>query len=298
MKYLITGGTGFIGKKLCSHLLSKNNKIIVLTRDKLKARKALGNNIELIEDVSEIDLKDKIDVIINLAGENIAQKRWTDEQKKRLIESRISITRSIINLLKNLQHKPKHFISASAIGFYGSQGDEILTENSKPINEFTNELCIKWENEAKKAEKLKIITSIIRLGVVLGKKGGTIERMILPFKLGGGGKIGRGEQYFSWIHIDDLIRGIDFIILKKLAGIYNFTSPNPVTSAEFTKCLADSLNRPHLFPMPAIIVKALFGEMGETLLLNGQRVVPKKITDKGFDFKYPNIHNALNEITN
>ena len=192
---------------------------------------------------------------------------------------------------------PKIFISASAIGYYGSHSDEILTETSKPNKEFTHELCKKWEQEALNAEDLKIRTCITRLGVVLGKGEGTLKKMEPPFKLGLGGKIGSGEQYFSWVHINDVISAFEHLINnKKLSGIFNLSSPNAITNSNFTKALGTALNRLTIFPMPSFAVKTMFGEMGETLLLNGQRVFPKKLLDSGFKFNFEKIDEALKNI--
>jgi uncharacterized protein len=292
MNVLITGGTGFVGSHLVLYLLGKGCNITIITRDKSK----VASGIKAIEDINEIKPSEQIDVIVNLAGAPIS-KRWSEKYKQELIASRINSTKDIISLIKKLKQKPDVLISASAIGYYGLQDDTPLNEEAHPRNEFTHQLCKKWENEALKAEKLGVRVCITRLGVVLGKNGGALKQMLPPFKMGLGGKIGSGKQYFSWAHIDDVISALSFLVENKnQSGIYNLTAPNPVTNAEFTKALGRQLKRPTLFPMPAFIVKLLFGEMGETLLLKGQRVVPNKLKKTGFKFKYPKINEALGSI--
>ena len=297
MKYLITGGTGFIGKHLCNKLIAEENEVIVLSRSKDKVFKIFKDKVKAINNLDELPNSEKIDVTINLAGEGIANKRWSEEQKKTLMDSRVGTTKELISLFSRLDNKPKIFISASAIGYYGSHSDEILTETSKPNKEFTHELCKKWEQEALNAEDLKIRTCITRLGVVLGEGEGTLKKMEPPFKLGLGGKIGSGEQYFSWVHINDVISAFEHLINnKKLSGIFNLSSPNAITNSNFTKALGTALNRLTIFPMPSFAVKTMFGEMGETLLLNGQRVFPKKLLDSGFKFNFEKIDEALKNI--
>jgi uncharacterized protein (TIGR01777 family) len=290
MKYLITGGTGFVGKRLIKEILASNAAVIVLTRDKKNCNQIFENKVRAISSLSEIDLTEKIDCIINLAGEPIADKKWSSEQKQKLISSRLNTTGSLVELIANLKNKPECLISASAIGYYGAQADNIVTEDSAPNNEFTHELCKSWEASAIKAKDSGVRVCIIRLGVVLGKNGGALKKMLPAFKLGLGGKIGDGKQYFSWVHIEDVVSAINFLVKNKDSkGIYNLTSPNPITNAEFTKVLGAAVRRPTFFNMPAFMVKLIFGEMGDRLLLNGQRVIPKKLLDEGFNFKHPTI---------
>jgi len=292
MNVLITGGTGFIGNRLVESLIDKGCDVTVLTRDKTK----VANGIKAILDTNEIKTNEKIDVIINLAGASI-NKKWSDKYKKELIDSRVDTTKNIVSLIKRLKKKPELLISASAIGYYGSQGDAVLDEESQPKNEFTYQLCRKWETQALKAEKLGVRVCITRLGVVLGKNGGALKQMTPPFKMCLGGKIGSGRQYFSWVHIDDVISAFMFLIKnKEQSGTYNLTAPCPVTNSKFTTTLGNCLKRPTLFPMPSFVVKILFGEMGETLLLKGQRVLPKKLKEAGFKFQYSTIEDALQDI--
>ena len=299
MKYLITGGTGFIGRSFCNKLLGDGHELTILSRKKDKVSKFFGEDVKAVEKLKELPSDAHFDVVVNLAGEGIANKRWSESQKRKLLESRINVTKQLIDFFERVKTKPSIFISASAIGYYGSNDHDVITETSKPKNEFTHQLCHKWEQEALRADKLKVRTCIVRLGVVLGEGGGTLAKMGLPFKLGLGGKIGNGKQYFSWVHMDDVISAFEFLIKnEKISGIFNLTSPNAVTNSQFTKSFGSVLNRFTIIPMPSFVVKTLFGEMGETLLLSGQRVFPKKLTDAGFDFKFQNIDSALSNIYN
>lgn len=285
MSYLITGATGFVGKRLIANLLQNQQKIIVLTRSKNKAERLFGNRVRVIENLSEILSSQKIDHIINLAGEPIADKRWNEKQKEILVNSRVQNTQNIIDLISRLEQKPSTLINASAIGFYGLRGDEELDENSKIGQEFTSDLCQKWEEKANQANQFGARVCIARFGIVLGKNGGALSKMLPAFKLGLGGKIGDGKQFMSWIDIDDLVAAINFLITNQnLNGVFNFTTPQPVTNQEFTKTLAKILGRPAFFNMPALAIKILFGQMGEALLLNGQKVLPKRLLASGFKF--------------
>lgn len=298
MKILITGGTGFIGRAIINSSFFDGSEFIVLSRTPEKFRQFAKKNVTFISSADEVSENKKIDAIINLAGENIASKRWSFKQKQELINSRLNATEEVLKIIKKLEQKPKILISASAIGYYGSWNDEEITEETEPKENFTSILCKKWEDTALRAYKsYGVRTCIIRLGVVLGW-GGALEKMLLPFKACFGGKIGNGRQYFSWVHIYDVLSAIKSLIDNEACetGSYNLTSPNPVTNSEYTKALGKALKRPTLFPMPSLIVKLLFGEMGETLLLKGQKVLPKKLEEKGFDFKFAQIQPALNSI--
>jgi uncharacterized protein len=294
MHILITGGTGFVGSSLTNFLLGKGYRITILTH---KKNITIGG-VKAISNINEIKSNEKIDGIINLAGAAIS-KNWSDNYKQELIASRVNTTKEIILLIKRLEKKPDILISASAIGYYGSQDDNIIDEKSQPHNEFTSQLCHKWESEALKAEDIGVRVCITRLGVVLGPNGGALKQMLPTFKMGIGGQIGSGKQYFSWVHIDDVILAFSFLIKnKKQSGIYNLTAPNPITNAHFTKALGKQLKRPTIFSVPSFVIKTLFGEMGETLLLKGQRVLPKQLQQAGFIFKYPKIDEALENIIN
>lgn len=213
------------------------------------------------------------------------------------MDSRINTTKNIISYIQQLQNKPDLLINVSAVGYYGSQvSNTRLTESSDFNPGFTHELCSAWEAEAKKAKKFGVRTCIARLGVVLDKNGGALPQLLLPFKLGLGGKIGNGEQMFSWVALNDVVNAFDFFISNKNThGIYNLTAPNPVSNKEFTHTLGKVLHRPTIFKIPGLVVRLLFGEMGEELLLKGQAVIPQKLLQEGFEFQYPKLEDALHQ---
>jgi len=293
MNILITGGTGFIGSTITKFFLQQNNYITILSRGRSKVLKP----VRVIESINQINANEKINIIINLAGSPI-NKKWNKTYKEILISSRVEVTKSLITLIKALKEKPDLLISASAIGYYGTQNNKYLDETSSYIDDFTHELCNLWELEAQKAQELGVRTCITRLGVVLGKNGGALEKILPLFKLGLGGNIGSGKQFFSWIHLDDVIGIFNFLISnKEQKGIYNLTSPSPTTNSQFTKALSRTLKRPDFFTVPSFLIKMVFGEMGDKLLLNGSAVYPKKLLDNGYEFKFKTIESALKNIT-
>ena len=293
MNILITGGTGFIGSTITKFFLQQNNYITILSRGRSKVLKP----VRVIESINQINANEKINIIINLAGSSI-NKKWNKTYKEILISSRVEVTKSLITLIKALKEKPDLLISASAIGYYGTQNNKYLDETSSYIDDFTHELCNLWELEAQKAQELGVRTCITRLGVVLGKNGGVLEKILPLFKLGLGGNIGSGKQFFSWIHVDDVIGIFNFLISnKEQKGIYNLTSPSPTTNSQFTKALSRTLKRPDFFTVPSFLIKMVFGEMGDKLLLNGSAVYPKKLLDNGYEFKFKTIESALKNIT-
>jgi len=293
LKILVTGGTGFIGSQLVSRCLAAGYVVTVLVRDYASARLRLGAGPELVKSLDEIDEKQDFDVVINLAGAGIADQRWSRSRKKVLLTSRLQTTRNLVKLFRRMDQPPAQLISASAIGFYGSGSDEPLTENSLPSDEFTHELCKRWEEEAQKAELLGVKVCIVRLGVVLGADGGMLGRLLPIFRLGLGGRTGDGRQILSWVHKEDVIRCLFWLMEHHKAGIFNLTAPGAVANLQFSRSLASELRRPALLPMPAAMVQLMFGEMGDRLLLNGQNVVPARLKAEGFDFTYPTIDTAL-----
>lgn len=294
MNILISGGTGFIGSAITNIFLQQNNQVTILSR----VRSKLLKPARFIQSINQINANEKIDIIINLAGSTIS-KKWSETYKRILISSRVEVTRSLITLIKSLKQKPDLLISASAIGYYGAQNSNYLDENSSYIDDFTHELCNLWELEAQKAEELGVRTCITRLGVVLGKNGGALEKMLPLFKLGLGGKIGSGKQILSWIHLDDVMDVFNFLILNtEQKGIYNLTSPSPTTNSQFTIELGRELKRPTFFTVPSFLIKMVFGEMGDKLLLSGSAVYPKKLLDNGYEFKFKTIESALKNIIN
>ncbi|GHB69190.1 epimerase [Psychrosphaera saromensis] len=312
MNILVTGGTGFIGRPLCSFLQNAGHKLVIQTRSaqstniasaKTSIKSTADNsNIKRIYQLSQLNSNDKFDVVINLTGEPIADKRWSKKQKQEILRSRIDKTEELIQFFQQANNKPAVFISGSAIGYYGiapsnNEINDDATDKEKGDDSFSSQLCQKWELSARQAEKLGIRTCLLRTGIVLGINGGALKKMLPPFKLGLGGKIGSGTQWMPWIHIDDMIGLIDLCINNKdISGAINCTAPNPVTNLTFTKTLAAAINRPAIFPMPAFVIKLLMGQMGEELLLNGKKVVPKKALDFGYQFKYQQLDIALKDI--
>ncbi len=296
MRILITGGTGFIGQTLCPALLAAGHTLTVYSRYPDKVNATLGVQVKPLDSLKTLSESDHFDVIINLAGAPIFGKRWSDERKQVLLHSRIDITQDLVKFIARAQTKPEVFLSGSAIGFYGNQGDTILDETSPGQDDFGRQLCVKWENEAKKAKEYGVRVCLLRTGLVIGKNGGFLQPMILPFKLGLGGRLGSGKQWMPWIHIDDHV-AICLALLNntELEGAFNLTAPNPVTNKVFAQTLANTLHRPAFLPAPAWILKLLLGEMSE-LLLGSQRVIPKQMLDAGYQFKFTELNAALRHV--
>ena len=294
--FLISGGTGFIGSALCARLLEGGHSIIVKTR----YPKSTRVGIKFINDIDELDVNEKIDVVINLSGEPITNKRWTKSHKQKLIGSRVNSTQELISYFKKSRHKPKLFICGSAIGYYGIEAtNNAVNEASLGDESFSSKLCSQLEECALQAESIGIRTCLLRTGIVLGKNGGALSKMLLPFKLGLGGKIGTGVQWMSWIHINDLISIIFHCIdHEELNGPINGTAPYPVSNTNFTKILGETLKRPTLFSMPSMMIKLLMGEMGKELLLSGKKVLPSKVKNTGFQFEFERLDKALSNVLN
>ena len=292
MKILITGASGLIGKELQKSLRARGHELLITTR----AQPTDPNHIEWDAEkgFAKPDELEGIDAVIHLAGESIAALRWTDEKKKAIRESRVKGTRSVVDAIARLKAKPKVLVAASAIGYYGERGDEILTEASGAGDGFLPDVCKEWEAESRRAEDAGVRTVLLRTATVLSKDGGALGTMLLPFKLGVGGVIGSGKQWFSWISLDDQVAAIIFALENEnLRGAVNSTSPNPVTNEAFTKTMGDVLYRPTFIPLPEFAVSTLLGEMGDALLLTSTRVVPQRLSDAGFEFKYPDLRPAL-----
>lgn len=294
-RILITGGTGFIGKILCRDLISKGYSLTVLSRQRSDTVKALCGRVEVTADLNNLKGHTGFQAVINLAGEGIADKRWTEARKQALRDSRIGLTRTLVSTIKSWQTLPEVMVSGSAVGFYGNQGDHLVTEDTAPNPEFTHELCRDWEQAAQTLEQDGVRLCLSRTGVVAGRAGGFLQRMLLPFRLGLGGRLGSGHQYMPWVHRDDVVAGLIWMLENERAhGAYNMVSPNPATNREFTKTLGKVLHRPTLFPAPAPILKLALGEMAG-LLLTGQKAVPMRLQTEGFEFKYPELEAALEE---
>ena len=295
MKILIGGSHGLVGTALVKSLETQGHEVFRLVRHAPTAK----TEVEWSPDRYGIALAriEGFDAVVNLAGESIAEGRWTEDKKRRIRESRVKGTKLLGDALANLTVPPKTFICASAIGYYGNRGEEILTEGSAPGDDFLAEVCVEWEKATALATEKGIRVVNTRFGVILDTNGGALKKMLPPFRLGLGGKIGSGKQWMSWISLDDVVGALNFALDNgALAGPVNFVAPNPVTNAEFTKTLGKVLSRPTLFPIPAFGIKLLFGEMGEALLLGGQRVAPERLMATGYTFQHAQIEAALRDI--
>jgi uncharacterized protein (TIGR01777 family) len=276
MNIAVTGASGFVGRALSERLRASGHGVTAIS---LRTHPPLG-------------VFGGCEAVVNLAGEPVAQ-RWTTAARERISNSRIQGTRSLVAAIR--KHPPRVLVSASAIGYYGSRGDEILTEDSSPASDFLGQLALGWEQEARAAEQFGVRVVTPRIGVVLGRGGGALAQMLLPFRLGVGGRLGSGEQWMSWIALDDLVSLIEFAIEDAaLTGPVNAVAPNPVTNAVFTRELAAALHRPALFPVPAFALKILFGEMSQ-MILGGQRVIPQVALRAGFQFRYAELGEALRQ---
>ena len=293
MKILVSGGSGFLGTALSQALLKQGHQIAITSRDPAAHPPENGIRVRRLTDLSATDY---FDVVINLAGAGIADQRWSEPRKQILRDSRLNTTQALLDWMQIAVQKPSLFLSGSAIGFYGAQGDTELTESSAPHAEFVHQLCADWEDTAKVAEELGVRTVLLRTGVVLHPDGGMLKRVWLPFNMGFGGRLGDGQQWMSWISRADWVDAVLFLMQQPAArGAFNLTAPNPVRNIEFTQTLATYLKRPTLLPMPTWFVKLAFGEMS-ALLLDSQRVLPKRLEDVGFVFKHPTLQGALAEV--
>ena len=295
MKILISGSHGLVGTALIKSLEADRHEIFRLVRHYPHS----PSEIEWSPERYSIALSmiEGFDAVVHLAGESIAEGRWTDEKKKRIRESRVKGTRLLGDALANLTQQPRVMISASAVGYYGNRGDETLTEMSSPGDDFLSEVCVEWEKATDMAKEKGIRTVNARFGIILDKDGGALKKMLPPFKMGIGGRIGDGKQWMSWIVLDDVIGGIKFSLTNdSLQGPVNFVAPNPVRNAEFTKTLGRVLSRPTIFPIPAFGVRLVFGEMADALLLASQRVDCARLKNIGYEFKHASLDGALTHV--
>ncbi|HMV47114.1 MAG TPA: TIGR01777 family oxidoreductase [Blastocatellia bacterium] len=295
MRVLVTGATGLIGRALCLQLASEGHEITVLSRRPdaahvVPSARTFGWNPEVESPPREA--WQGVEAVIHLAGEPVAAIRWTDEHKKRIRDSRVKGTRHLVAGMKELSVPPKVFVSSSAVGFYGNRGQESLDETSSSGKGFLTEVCVEWEHEAASAGQLGIKTSLVRVGVVLSEHGGALEKMLPPFKLGLGARLGDGQQWFPWIHLDDIVGIFRHALLNQLSGPVNGVAPNGVTNEEFTNALAGALHRPTFLPVPEFALRLLMGEMANVVLVS-QRVFPKVALDNGYRFKYADLTAAL-----
>lgn len=296
MKIVVSGSHGLVGKALLKSLTDDGHEVFRLVR-----HEPIFGDPEIWWDPSEgrIDAEhlEGHDVVVHLAGESIASGRWTGEKKREILESRVKGTLLLSESLARLSRPPSVFLSASAIGYYGDRDDELLTEQSAPGDDFLSKVCIEWEDATKPAREKGIRTVHSRFGIILDDKGGALAKMLTPFRMGIGGRIGSGKQWMSWIALDDVVGGLKFLMGEtSTSGPVNFVAPNPVTNAEFTTTLGRALRRPTLFPVPEFGVRLAFGEMADALLLSSQRVEPTILKSKGFVFRWPMLDAALRHI--
>lgn len=296
MRVLVTGSTGLIGSALVERLHKRGDAPVRMVR----AKRGSGDTEATWNPEAgsiDRDALDGLDAVVHLAGESVAGGRWTREKKGRIRDSRLRGTRLLCETLATLHAPPHVLVSASAIGIYGNRGDEIMREDSPPADDFLADVCKEWEAATIMAQRAGIRVVRIRIGVVLSARGGALAQMLTPFRLGLGGVVGSGKQYMSWITLDDIVNAILFCIENDaLSGPVNGMAPNPVTNRDFTKTLGKVLRRPTLLPLPAIAVRALFGEMGNALLLASTRGHPTRLLEAGFRFDYPDLEPALRRL--
>jgi uncharacterized protein (TIGR01777 family) len=287
VKIIVSGGSGFVGKPLVQRLLKRGDEVLILSRDPAKV--SAGRSIPW----SAVDEAGSADVVINLAGENVGSGRWTAERKRRILESRLGATSALVEAMRRAPSKPRTFISASAVGFYGVHGDETLDETSPNGAGFLAEVTRRWEEIAQSADGIARVT-IFRFGVVLARGGGALQKMLLPFRLGIGGPIGSGHQWMSWVDREDVLRAMEWAIDRpEVRGTYNITAPEPVRNRDFARALGRVLHRPSFMPVPGFLLRLMFGDMADEALLGGQRVIPARATREGFTFAYPTLDSSL-----
>lgn len=296
MHILLTGGTGLIGRRLCQYWLSQGHQLTVWSRQPEQVSRLCGAGVRGIAHPDDMGSQ-QVDAVINLAGAPIADRPWTRKRKMLLWDSRITLTEQLITWLERREQKPGVLISGSAVGWYGDGGQRELDEGSAPVSEdFASRLCIAWEETAQRAEASGIRVVLLRTGLVLARDGGMMQRLLPPFKLGMGGPIGNGRQWMPWVHIDDQIAAIDFLLRREDArGPYNLCAPSPVHNRDFAKTLAAILHRPAFMPMPAVALRLLMGELS-ILLLGGQRARPSRLLEAGFTFRFTDLHAALENL--
>lgn len=296
MKILITGASGLIGTALQKSFAEKEYEVLLAGRRFINKPDHVTWDAEKGFDAAGLAKIEGVDAIIHLAGEPIGDWRWTEDKKKRIVESRVHGTRSVIDSISKLKNKPKVLISASAIGYYGDRGDDILTERGGVGDTFLAESCRDWEAEARKAENYGVRVVLNRTGIVLSKDGGALATMLTPFSLGLGGVAGSGKQWMSWITLEDIVAIVNFELENEdIDGAVNAVAPNPVTNEEFTKTLGEVIHRPTFLPLPKFAIDLMMGEMGDALLIDSARVTPKKLEDAGYEFKFTELKAALED---
>ncbi|WP_261653446.1 TIGR01777 family oxidoreductase [Erwinia mallotivora] len=296
MHILLTGGTGLIGRHLIPRLLQRGAQVSVVTRDVAGARRKLGEGVNLWSGLDQQRDLNAVDAVINLAGEPIADKLWTEQQKQRLCQSRWQITGKLAALINASETPPAVFISGSASGYYGNSGDGVLTEEDDGHQEFTHLLCAEWEALARAAESDQTRVCLLRTGVVLAKEGGALGKMKLPFRLGAGGPLGNGRQYMPWIHLDDMLSAILWLLDNShLSGPFNMVAPYAVRNEQFAAALGHAMHRPAWVRVPASAVRVMMGE-SSVLVLGGQHLLPKRLEESGFVFRWYQLDKALADV--
>jgi hypothetical protein len=296
MDILITGGTGAIGRVLCQNLQAQGHSLTVLSRKPATVGPLCGETSTALRSLSELPNTAHFDAIINLAGEVVIGPYWTKKRKQQLWDSRVTLTEQLVDFIDRADSKPAVLINASAVGFYGHGADKLIDETSPGAGGFAHQLCDGWEQAARRAESFGVRVCIVRIGLVLMAHSGLLKSMLPSFRLGLGARLGDGQQWMPWIHLQDLIALFEFLLEHPhLSGVFNGVAPNPVTNAEFTRQLAQQLHRPAFLFVPAFALTGLLGEMGR-LLIEGQRAVPKRLLDNGFTFHYADLDVALTDI--
>jgi uncharacterized protein (TIGR01777 family) len=300
MKVLITGATGLVGTALTQSLRADGHQVCRLLRKKDEDEQDAQQPGDLDWDPRSGAFNtaaENTDAVVNLAGASVADGRWTEDRKELLRSSRVVTTSGLVSAIEKLSPRPKVLVSASAIGYYGDRGDELLTEESGPRADFLSRLAEEWESAAMKAQTLGVRVVRLRFGIILAKDAGALPQMMLPFKIGAGGKLGSGKQWTSWVSLDDVVSAIRFVLENAaLRAAVNVTAPHAVTNAEFTKVLAHTMHRPAFFTVPPFALRAVLGEMADQMLLSSQRVVPRVLLDSGFEFRFPDLQATLAAI--
>jgi len=288
MKVVIAGGSGFLGSALASSLRVDGHQITIITRHPQRRDQAPWTDLPIVAEGA--------DVVVNLAGEPLEAGRWTEARKKSILQSRLKATDAVVTAMSKTSQRPAVFINASAIGYYGGRGAGVVTEESPAGSDFLASVCVAWEGAAMAAAGMTRVV-LLRTGLVLDRNAGALPKLALPFRVFAGGRVGSGDQYWSWIHRDDWVRMVRWAIDNAaVTGPANLTAPSPVTNREFTAALARVLRRPALAPAPAFALRLMLGEMADAMILNGRRVLPAKAERGGFEFRYPDLESALQQI--
>jgi uncharacterized protein (TIGR01777 family) len=301
-RIIVTGATGFIGKSLCFRLKSEGYEVVALSRDLERGRRIFGTHATTVQWDGKgvegwLEYADGAYAIINLAGENIGSGRWTSSKKQAILQSRLDAGKAVVGAVESASVKPRVVIQASAVGFYGSRGDDMIDEFSSPGEGFLTDVSKEWEQSTQEVESLNVRRVIIRSGVVLGKGGGALQRLVKPFQFYAGGSLGSGRQWFSWIHQEDELTAIIYLLKKEdLRGVFNLTAPHPVIQRDFARILGKTLGRSSWLQAPSFMLRLGLGKMADEMLLVSQKVIPKRLLDSGYRFLYPNAEAALKDI--